>query len=544
MKANDSSSSATDPSEMAAVDLLASGWLPPLVREFEQQRQLDLLAPLQPQNSDLLAQVTSPAASRASLATALEEANRGYGHPRASELSAQLADAAAVVVITGQQPGLFGGPLYTLSKAVAAVLWAERLRATGREAVALFWVASEDHDFREASQASFLAPGALLEVDLGPEERPLVPLGLRTLGAGVTTALEQLRQGLPGDRFARWLDTLQDIYRPEEGFTAAFCRLMVELLGERCPLLVDAMLPALKEKQRPWMVRLIEQRQEVARSLAERDREIEGRGFSLQIRPDASAGPLFLLEGEQRRKVEWSSTGRVFLRGQPERELSVEELLSIAEAQPERVSVGVRARSAIQDAVFGTGLQVLGPAEMSYLAQVAPLYGIMGIAPPLLALRPQALVLEEHQLSKLAASGLGLESLLDPDLDIDAYLASDEDLDFLSAGEERLTSLLADLRASALELDRELEKPLEKTSQSMFRALEALRGRVHSAVGRRHDTARQRIETLRAICLPQGRFQERVVATAHFPGKYGDRFVQAMFEQMDTEATTLRVISP
>ena len=109
------------------------------------------------------------APGRRELAEALRQANDQYGHPEARELAARLADPSTRVVITGQQPGLFGGPLYTLSKAVAAQLWAERLEAAGEPAIALFWMATEDHDFRESSRATFFTTEGVKTFDLGED---------------------------------------------------------------------------------------------------------------------------------------------------------------------------------------------------------------------------------------------------------------------------------------------------------------------------------------------------------------------------------------
>lgn len=70
-----------------------------------------------------------------------------------------LRDPAAVVVATGQQAGIAGGPLFTIAKAIAAARWARRIESeTGKPAVAVFWIASDDHDFDEVASASWIAP--------------------------------------------------------------------------------------------------------------------------------------------------------------------------------------------------------------------------------------------------------------------------------------------------------------------------------------------------------------------------------------------------
>ena len=544
--ANDSFSSDTSPVDLEELNLLATGRFPPLVEAFLKGDNLDLLAPVrflgpeaQPAGD---CQVVPP--DRRELARALGEANSQYGHTEAGELAAQLADPSTRVVITGQQPGLFGGPLYTLSKAVAAQLWAERLRAAGEQAMALFWMATEDHDFRESSRASFFTTEGVTAVDLGEDAEPLVPVGSRVLGPEVKRVLAELHQTMPGDRYGEWLTTLGEWYAPEVRFGEAFARFMVHILGERCPLIVDAMLPALKSAQKPWMRRIVEQRFDLTTAFEDRDRQIIGKGFPLQVRPQPGASPLFLERDGQRRRIEWRGATGFRLRGDDGFNGEVEGLLEILEEEPQRVSPGVRARSAIQDAAFGTCLQILGPGELSYLPQAAPLFGLLEISAPMVALRPQILVLDERQRMNVRGSGIGIERLLDPSFDLDAWLAPPEDTDFIGSAEGQLETLIDSLREPSVALDSNLDRPWQKTGDQMRRALQAYGAKVTAAASRRDETARARLEALRSSCLPTGKPQERVLASAHFPGKYGDSFVEAMFQQMGLEPTKMHIVTP
>lgn len=529
-----------------SVNLVDDGLLPPLARALLEGSGADLLSPVRFQSpGGPPPPVPTPVDDRSELGAALTRANEGYGHPAAEALGRKLADPATLVVITGQQPGLFGGPLYSLSKAAAAVRWADRLEQNGQPAVALFWIATEDHDFRESSRATFFTQSGPQTFDLGQDRSPLRPMGLRELGADVERVLTELRQAIPGDRFAAWVDELGRWYKPENGFGEAFAGLMVHLLGRRCPLMVDALLPTLKQAQAPWMRRLVVERQQVAALTTEQDRAIEAAGFSLQVRPQPGASPLFLLHEGERRRIEWRGEDRLKLRGTPEVERDVDWLMAVIDREPEILSAGVLARSAIQDAVFGTGLQVLGPGELAYLPQVAPLYTLLEIEPPSVALRPQALVLEEHVSKKLSASGLPLSELVSPNLELDEHLAGSAGEEFLSPAREQLETLLAGMESPALELDAGLAGPWRKTGEQMQRALESFSGRVKAALARRDQMARQRLETLRDAVRPMNQLQERVIATGHYPGKYGRGFSEAMLEQLDEQdPITLQVIRP
>ena len=128
-------------------------------------------------------------------------ANRAYGHPEADRLAARLADPAVRVVVSGQQPGLLGGPLYSLAKMVAVSRWAAALEAAGEPAVAVFWVATEDHDWAEISSTAVLgvrraaglrsrpgprAPGAGRHAHPGPGVESVLAASARPCPASAT----------------------------------------------------------------------------------------------------------------------------------------------------------------------------------------------------------------------------------------------------------------------------------------------------------------------------------------------------------------------
>lgn len=554
MTAIDSSSPAADPeaepgmSSAPRVDLTAAGMLPPLPSAFLAGRDLDLLAPLPFAGAGSATPDGTPPdwapPDRRELAAAMADANAAYGHPHAAELAEKLADPATQVVATGQQAGLFGGPLYTLSKAIAASLWAERLEQAGRPAVAVFWVATEDHDFLEASRGTFLTTAGAETLDLGEDTAPLTPMGMRTLGPAITPLLERLRAAQPGDRWSAWVDRIAQWYRPDARFGEAFSRLLVSILGERSPLLLDSMLPALKQAQRPWLRRLVDGRHEISALFAERDAAIEARGYELQVKPQPGASPLFAIHGRERRRIEWQGEARLSLRGEEAFEAGVEWLLEAIDDNPGVVSPGVLARAPLQDAVLGTSVLVLGPGEVSYMPQVAPLYGWLGLRPPQVALRPQLLVLGQHQLDKLQGLDLSLADFVAPQLDLDRALSAGREEELLDPVRATFERALGELEASALEIDPNLKGPWGKTRQQVERALDTFGTKVAASLGRRDELRRRRAEDLRLSCRPLGGLQERVLSTAQFPGRYGDALVEACFAQLDLDPRHLQVIRP
>lgn len=525
------------------VDLIAAGRLKGLPAALLDGRDRDLLAPLGFLGAFERPAFAPPRVDRTELARGLGIANAAYGHPRAEALAAKLADPATRVVATGQQTGLLGGPLLSLVKAAAAVRWAEALEAAGEPAVAVFWMATEDHDFAEVARATFLAPEGARTFSLGDDPAPLAPVGTRHLGAGVEPLLAELRAAFPSAWFAAWLDRLAAWWRPDARFGEAFARQLVATLRERSPLVLDALLPELKAAERPHLARLVERRLELDRAIAAREAEVLARGHALQVAPQPGVSPLFLLRGGERRRIEWRGDSGFALRGADGAE-PVAALVETIADNPAVVSPGVLARPAIQDAVLGTSVLLLGPGETAYLPQAAPAYELLGIPAPALALRPQAAVLDARQREHLAELGLSLAELLADPAAARRRLGERAGGGFVEPVRARVAALAEELRAPALALDATLEKPYEKTRESLDRALEAFSAKVAAAAARRDELHSQRLEHLIESLLPEGAPQERTLSAAYFPGRYGEGFGAALLDQLELDARFLAVVDP
>ncbi|MEM9290499.1 MAG: bacillithiol biosynthesis cysteine-adding enzyme BshC [Acidobacteriota bacterium] len=489
------------------------------------------------------------APDRSGLAEELAITNRAFGHPRAQELAQRLKDPATRVVVTGQQAGLFGGPLYTLSKAVAAARWAAALEASGVPAVAVFWVATEDHDFDEVASATFLARQGPHSVSLGEDPQPLLPVGMRTLGPAVESLLIDLGEQIPNPRFIRWLETLARWYRPSARFGEAFQRLLPRLLGAQSPLMLDSQSPALKAAQQPWLERLVREREALDENLAAAHDAVSSAGLPLQIHPQPGVSPLFLLRGEQRRRIQWSqldpAADRFSLRGEDgQQEASVETLLEALADNPGVVSPGALARPAIQDAVLGTTLQVLGPGELSYMVQAAGVHRTLGLPGAAVTLRPQALILDQRQLDHLQELKVPLELLLGDEGTLQRHLAQQAGAEVVPPAAQRIDEILAQLEGQVLAVDANLDRPIQRTRGQITKALEQLQNKVNGAVARGDEVKKRRLEGLREAVLPGGKLQERALSTAHFPGKYGAGLAEALWQQLDLDGRWLQVIVP
>jgi uncharacterized protein YllA (UPF0747 family) len=194
--------------------------------------------------------------------------------------------------------------------------------------------------------------------------------------------------------------------------------------------------------------------------------------------------------------------------------------------------------------VLGTTLQVLGPGELSYMAQASATHAVLEVPPCWVALRPQTLVLEAKQVERLEEVGIPLATLLGDHAGVDRWLAERDGGDLVGPVRRCLETTLAEMRGPALAADPNLERPFEKTREQILHALDVFGEKAMAAAARKNEVVDRRTHQLREACLPLGKPQERIVSTAHFPGKYGPELAERLWEQMELDSAHLQVIVP
>ena len=533
----------SDPSSRLSADLRRGSLLGAFAQATLRGELGELMAPLAVlEPSSLRSGVTEwlgpqPTVDRTEIAEALQIDNRRYGHSRTDEWSKKLADPATRVVVTGQQVGFLGGPLYTFTKALAASLWAQRIEEeTGSPAVAVFWMATEDHDYAEVAKA-FLPQLSDPKFCLPDDPQPLVPMGARKLGTEVeavvrgvcsawsqrlehrTAALERLRQ-------------LESWYSAEATWGDAFGQLMSSALGDHCPLLLDSQLPALKRLQAPWHRQLIERRVEVEAVLDEAHGRVAAAGLSPRTRRVAGESPLFVLDEQGLRRRVCFEDDRFTLRGGSEAG-SPEELLGLLARAPERFGPGALARALTQDAILGSSLQILGPGEVAYMAEAAPIYDLLGVEAPKIAQRPQGALVPPKlasRLTELAEQGFTPTVLFGSEGSIELQLASRACADPVAGSLPEIEKLLAEVERCCVDVDSHLERPAKKTRGAILGSLQKLQAKATASRARQDEVLVGRIESARGQLFP-GAPQDRVVTAAHFFVEidgFGDWFANAL----------------
>ncbi len=450
--------------------------------------------------------------------------------PRAREAARSLRNTRAVAVVTGQQAGLFGGPLFTLLKALTAIRLAEQVgRAHNVPAVAIFWVDAEDHDWNEVRACT------VFDNDLNPASIALparsgdpVPVGRVALDESVRTALDELERVLPATEFrASVLDALRAAYAPGRGMAEAFARWLEHVLGDRGLIVYDASDPASKPLVREVFTREIAAPGETGRLAAETGARLTAAGYHTQVQSNDEGLALFHL-GSGRRPIRRVDGGFLI----DEERLDQAALVARASSTPSIFSPNVLLRPVVQDAIFPTVCYVAGPNELAYLAQLGPVYRHFGVPMPLMYSRLTATLVDSAALRFLHKYKVPFEALQPQDESgLNQLLASqippEVDASFTQAAtaiETQMTRLMNALPA----IDPTLEGAARTTLGKMQHDLMTLRAKMIQAAKRRDDTLRRQYMRTRALTFPGGHGQERTIGFVSFLNQYGPALIDRL----------------
>jgi bacillithiol biosynthesis cysteine-adding enzyme BshC len=458
--------------------------------------------------------------------------------PEALAAALRLRDPRAVAIVTGQQAGLFGGPLFTLLKALTAIRLAERTAAEHQvPAVAVFWVDAEDHDWNEVKTCTVL-DAALEPVRVALSDPPGAgegPVAQVSLDGSAATALDTLAQVLPPTSFTpALLDELRQAYTPGTGMAVAFARWLETLLGPRGLVVFDASDPAAKPLVGDVFAQEIERIGDTARLASEAGRALEAAGYHAQVVPQEGQAALFYLNGA---RATIRIDGSQLALG--DAATSKAALLERVRSSPATFSPNVLLRPVIQDTLFPTACYVGGPSEIAYLGQLRRVYEAFGVPMPLLYQRASATLLDSNAMRFLQRHELPLETLRAQDEAalnqlLRAQIPPSVDT-CLDEAARTITERLERLAEAVGHIDQTLDAAARSALGRMQDDLKKLHGKIIQAAKRKDDTLRRQFMHARAQAFPGGHPQERVVGLVHFINKYGPALVDRLNEDLPIE---------
>jgi bacillithiol synthase len=494
--------------------------------------------------------LTNHAADRDAVADVLAAINTKLGAPAAVFDNIELLRKPdSVAVVTGQQAGLFTGPLYAIYKALSAVAAAERLRSLGVIAVPVFWVADEDHDFEEVSH-TFVAgrDGNLDRIDVDPRrETEGLPVGSITLDDSVVGAIDRLFNALPQTVYTDELRSdIEKAWQPGTGFGDAFATQLLRLLGRFGLVVLSPMDLQLKSLSAPIYVEAVRRSAEVESALIGRSALLTERGYTPQVLIDEGYFPLFY-HTEEGSRVALKRGGDLIRTKDGSHKFTIDQLTEIAEREPGRFSPNVMLRAVVQDYLLPTICYFGGGAEVAYFAQMSETYRVLGRTPSTILHRQSFTVVEDRHHRAMVKIGLGLDDLF---AGRDAVLpkvvddGSGRDIARLMADvEERINMELARLDHSFSEFDVTLAANLATRRRKIIYHIGVLRDKFRRSVAAKDETLRRRLDGLFGVVAPEGGLQERSLNVNYFLNRYGPNFIDWLYESIDIDDRGHRIIN-
>lgn len=440
-----------------------------------------------------------------------------------------LGQPGTVVAVTGQQVGLFLGPLYSFYKAASCISVARALtNETGVRCVPVFWLQSEDHDVAEIDHCVVGdLEGQLHRLRLaGPPGDSRRSVSSLSLGAGVEAVLAELEASLEGaPHRAEVMTLLRTHYTPEAGWVKAFAGVLSACFGGEGLVVLDPREPALVAEARTVHERALRAAPELALVLGQRTEALEAAGFDVQVKVRDAALSFVHPEGFDGPRM------RPALDHLPSPEGAV-------------FSSSALLRPIVQDSLLPTAAIVVGPGELNYFAQMGPLYEWFGLPPPMLVPRARFRVVEARQRSHLAKLGLSAGELEQPREQVLERLSGDDDGLTAAQLEARLTQAVEPVLAQ-VPADPTLGDALERTRATIARAASRLAARYSRTRSLRDATLVGRVDRLQQVLFPGGAPQERVLSWPHFASRLGsETFKSLVFSALDPFAGDVKELAP
>lgn len=454
---------------------------------------------------------------------------------------ARLEEPGAFVVTTGQQPGLFTGPLYTIHKALSTAALARVLeRQWQRPVVPVFWVAGDDHDFTEASRVSWISgEGGLSHAALPPRpaDAPLTPMYRQPLGPEIERILDSLAADLAPSEFRdATLEWLHRHYQPSGTVAGSFAGALAELLSPLGIAVLDSTHPAVKRSAARHLVRALGLARDLDRDLDQRAEELRLAGADSGVTVGDGAS-LVMLEGPLGRdRLVVSDRGFMTRRGREKIELA--ELQRIAAAEPGRLSPNVLLRPVIESALLPTVAYLAGPGELRYLALTLPIYERMRIPRQLMLPRWSGVIVEPRVDRVLQKFNIELESLLEPPGALEARLVRsqlpDEAVRNIAALRSAVEAGYDSLGRSAGEIDPTLQRPVQNSKNQALSGINDVERKMVQHLKKRQEVELGQIAKARAVVLPDNKPQERVLTIAPFLARYGPAMIPGLTDAIES----------
>jgi bacillithiol biosynthesis cysteine-adding enzyme BshC len=492
-------------------------------------------------NIELIQEVLSGYKNRVKVVEVLRRQNLSLGNRYASENIDLFEKENTLAVVTGQQVGLFTGPVYTIYKIISAIKLSSALAEKFPEYnfVPVFYLEGEDHDFFEANNAKiFNSNNELVKIEFIPEHSPKEnygPVGALKFDKKIKDVLNKLEFELQDSEFkSEIMSLLRYSYDEGVNFTEAFVKFCAEIFKDFGLIFLNPNDPELKQLLVPIFSKEIEEHPKLAGLIIDVSAELE-RKYHAQVKPRPLN--LFLIYKDGRFPIEPDEQEGMFKLKGIRFKFSKGELINILETSPQLLSPNVVLRPVCQDVLLPTVAYVAGPSEIAYFAQIKPAYEYFNILMPIIFPRISATLIEPKVRRIIEKYEIDIrEVYTDFNSLAKRIILANSEVDikgFFDSVRSRLGSLLDEVKVFVAGVEPSLVGAVENSSEKIFYHINNIYEKTLSASQRKNEVISQQIQKLKLNLLPEDELQERVLNITYFLNKYGLGLMGKLFDELE-----------
>jgi bacillithiol biosynthesis cysteine-adding enzyme BshC len=496
-----------------------------------------------------LRHVAAAQRDRSAIANILSQQNRNF-HCGVKTLGNidLLYNDNTLAVVTGQQVGLFTGPLYTIFKTLTTIKLVQQLNARfpDYQFVPVFWLEGEDHDYEEVSSIRLInKSNDLIKLDYrlsdDDQNRNLGAVGVLEFEDSIEQFLQSVEQAIPDTEFKpKVFHLFRTAYQMT--FNRAFVHLMNDLLEDSGLIYIDPNDPEIKKLLVPVFRRELETTPRLCQMVIDQSAELE-KQYHAQVKPKPIN--LFLFQNKGRYLIEPRAEGGYSLKG-TRKHLTKEELDTIVESSPGMLSPNVVLRPICQDWLLPTAAYVAGPSEIAYFAQLRPLYHEFNVPMPVIYPRASATIIEGRVNKVMERFSLQITDFFQ-DVELIKRRVAEESLnvnleELFGGTTATIDESLLRMRGALESVDPTLLGALENASTKVKYQIDGLREKTIVAQKRKSEVVLRQVDKAALHVFPESVFQERSLNVLHFLNRYGLEFLRWLQSELVVDKFKHQVI--
>ncbi len=485
-----------------------------------------------------LAELTQRSFKRDQLISVLTHFNQPFGpHPKVTENIQRLDDPNAVVVVGGQQAGLLTGPAFTIHKCLSILHFAkEKEKQLNVPVIPVFWIAGEDHDFAEVNHVHSYTNQTLRKLPFKIKGSGQTSVSYLNYDTGdLEEWVEQVFEAFGETQFtAALLQDVRKAVKSSKTLVELFAYLIHDLFGKYGLVLMDSADPDLRHLESSYFEALIQHSSSIAEGVTHQLSLLKEAGYTVNLDQSEASANLFITENDQR--ILLVRENDRFVNSEKGLNLSREDLLDIAQNEPEKLSNNVVTRPLMQDLVLPTLAFIGGAGEVAYWSALAPAFHELGINMPPVLPRLHLTLVDRQSEKWLETKSMGLSEALEGKIQKgkEAWLSEQHDWQLDHKFEEAKHMMwlaYQPYRETAVAVHSELQQITESNWERIETQLAYLKNQMERHIRLTHKSELARFDSIEAKLLPNGGPQERVWTIYAFLNEFGPDLVDRLMSE-------------